>query len=103
MVVVLLRMILLQLLVLDGGHILLLMGRGLYVLLLLLMQVSGWHIALTNACDVWWHVAPTGTDRRHISGVPYVCGGNSVSGGRASTNGDHEYVFGSEPSVSVPV
>jgi hypothetical protein len=32
--------------------------------------------------------------------VHNMCGGNSVSPGRANTNGDHEYASGSEPGLS---
>jgi hypothetical protein len=42
----------------------------------------------------------TDTGGRLVCGVPNVCGGNCVYGGRATTDGDHEYVSGSEPGLS---
>jgi hypothetical protein len=35
-----------------------------------------------------------------VCGVPHVRGDNSVFGGRAATDGDHEYDSRSEPGVS---
>jgi hypothetical protein len=57
------------------------------------------HFTIIDSCAVSRQVAPTSTGQRQVCGVPLVCGGNFAFGGCASTNGDYEYVSGSEPGM----
>jgi hypothetical protein len=87
----------LPLLVLDGGHMLLL--DGLWAACAHTSAFVGkWHIVVIDDGVEGWQAAPIDTGGRQVCGVPSVCGGNRVSRGR--TNGDHEYAYGPEAGLN---
>jgi hypothetical protein len=57
------------------------------------------HIAGNDAGVVRWRATPTHIGGRQVCGVPFVCCGITVYGGRATTSGDHEYASGSEAGL----